>query len=329
MKWVKRIALILLTIIMSSTITFVIIRLMPGDPVETMAMDLVKQQGISYADALTRAKTALNFDPNVPIYKQYIDYVGGIMRGNFGTSMAFKTPVMTLIGDGLLWTMFISVIALAISFTIGTILGMYIAWKRGKSVLDSGAIIWDAALGSIPAFVIAYLLVTLFSVKLGWLPSRGNYGSDVTPGFNGPFIASMFQYAALPVLSWVVTTVGGWALSMKAMASSALGEDYITSARARGLSDSRIIMTYVGRNAMLPQITALAVAFAGLFAGSTMLENVFVYPGIGFYFGRAITNRDYPLMQAIFLIITIAVVVTNQIAEVVYSLIDPRVREGR
>lgn len=329
LKWVKRIALVLLTIILSSTITFVIIRMMPGDPVTTLAMEIQRTQGASFEDAVLRAKNMLNFDPDIPIYTQYFNYISGIFQGNFGLSMAFKTDVMTIVGQSLAWTLFVSVIALAISFIIGTVLGMYIAWKRGRSILDPLMTIWDAVLGSIPAFVIAYVLVLLLSVQLGWFPSRGNYGSNVTPGWNLPFIGSMFYHAALPVLAWVITGIGGWALSMKAMASSALGEDYITSARARGLGDRRIIFTYVGRNAMLPQVTALAISFAGLFAGSTMVENVFVYPGIGFYFGRAITSRDYPLMQGIFLVITVAVVITNQLAEVIYSFIDPRIREGR
>lgn len=140
---------------------------------------------------------------------------------------------------------------------------------------------------------------------------------------------SVLNHAALPVISLVVTGMGVWAMGMRAAAISVLGEDFILSARARGLKNSRIIGTYVGRNSLLPQITALALAFAGLFAGSTVLENLFAYPGIGFYFGRALTNRDYSLMQALFLVLTLTVVLVNQIADIAYTLVDPRLREGR
>ena len=327
MIWLKRLGLILLTVIFSSTITFVVIRLMPGDPVTTLAMDLQRNMGMNLEDAMRRAQAMLNYDPNVPIINQYFNYVSGILRGNFGDSMQFKTPVMSVIGDALAWTLMISSISLALAFLLGSILGMYCAWKR-KTLIDPVVTIYDAVMGAIPSFVIGFLLVLLFSVKLQWLPARGNYDAALTPGWNGAFIASVAKYAILPVLATVLTTIGGWALGMKAMAVSVLGEDYITSARARGLADKRIVWTYVGRNALLPQITQLAMTFGALFAGSVLIENIFVYPGMGFFFGRAITARDYPLMQGMFMIITVAVVIANQLAEILYSVIDPRIREG-
>jgi peptide/nickel transport system permease protein len=319
--------LVLLTVIFSSTITFVVIRTMPGDPVETLAMEMQRNMGMSLEDAMLRAKAMLNFDPTVPVYIQYVRYVWGLMQGSFGISMQFKTPVMQVIGDALAWTLLVSSIALVLSFVLGSLLGMYCAWKR-KTLIDPIVTAYDAVLGAVPSFVIAYLLVLLFSVKLGLLPARGNYDASIAPGWTWPFIGSVLRHAVLPVLSWMLTTIGGWALGMKAVAVSVLGEDFITSARARGLHDRRIVWTYVGRNALLPQITHLAMSFGMMFAGSVLIENIFVYPGMGFFFGRAITARDYPLMQGMFMIITVAVVVANLLAEILYSVIDPRIREA-
>lgn len=327
MIWLKRLFLILLTVLFSTTITFVVIRTMPGNPVETMAMELQRNMGMSYEDAVIRAKAALNFDPDVPIHIQYFNTLSDFVKGDFGVSLQFKTPVMQVIGSALAWTLLVSSVALFLSFVLGSLLGMYCAWKR-KTMIDPIVTVYDAILGAVPSFVIAYLLVLLFSVKLGWLPARGNYDGSLTPGFNVPFILSVAKYAILPVLSWMLTTIGGWALGMKAVAVSALGEDYITSAKARGLPDRRIVWTYVGRNALLPQITSLAMQFGMMFAGSVLIENIFVYPGMGFFFGRAITSRDYPLMQGMFMVITVAVVIANLLAEILYSVIDPRIREA-
>lgn len=327
MVWLKRLLLVFLTVIFSSTITFVVIRTMPGDPVETLAMELQRNMGMGLEDAMIRARAMLNYDPTVPVYVQYVRYVWGLMQGNFGVSMQFKTPVMQVVGDALAWTLLVSSIALVFSFILGSLLGMYCAWKR-KTLIDPAVTIYDAILGAVPSFVIAYLLVLLFSVKLGLLPARGNYDASIPPGWTPAFIGSVLKHAILPVLSWMLTTIGGWALGMKAISVSVLGEDFITSARARGLPDKRIVWVYVGRNALLPQITHLAMSFGMMFAGSVLIENIFVYPGMGFFFGRAITARDYPLMQGMFMIITVAVVLANLLAEILYSVIDPRIREA-
>lgn len=327
MVWLRRLLLVVMTIIFSSTITFVVIRTMPGDPIETLAMEMQRNMGMSFEDAKIRAKAMLNYDPDVPVYRQYINYMKTLLSGDLGQSMQFKTPVSKVITAAMAWTLLISSVSLLVSFVLGSLLGMYCAWKR-NSLIDPIVTMYDAVIGAVPSFVIAYLLVMLFSTKLGWLPARGNYDGSVTPGFNAGFIGSVAYHAILPVMSWVLTTIGGWALGMKSVAISALGEDYITSARARGLSDKRIVWTYVGRNALLPQITQLAMQFGMMFSGSVLIENIFVYPGMGYFFGRAITARDYMLMQGMFLVITIAVVLANLLAEILYSVIDPRIREG-
>lgn len=323
----KRLGIILLTIIFSSTITFVIIRLMPGDPVTTMAMDMQRNQGMALDEAMRKAKAMLNFDPDVPIPVQYLSFIKDVGRGEFGQSMKYKLSVMQVVASALVWTLGISSATLAISFVLGSLLGMYCAWKR-KTLIDPVLTMYDAIVSAVPAFVIGFLLIIIFSVKLHWFAPRGNYDAAYAPGWNWPFIRSVIYHGALPVAAQVLTTIGAWAMGMKAMAISTLGEDYITSARARGLKTGRIVWTYVGRNALLAQVTILAMQFGMMFGGSVLIENLFVYPGIGYFFSNSITGRDYPLMQGIFIIITVAVVMSNQLAEILYSVIDPRIREG-
>ncbi len=325
-KILNQLLLIVLTVFFSSTITFVLIRIMPGDPVQTLAMEMQRSYGISLEDAYARAQSTLNYDPDVPIFTQYVNYLENVVTGDFGDSMQFKRPVTEVIAGGLSWTLFILSISLAVAFVLGTILGMYIAWKR-KTWVDPAVTVYASAVGAIPEFLVGYLLVILFSVVLGWFPARGPYDSAITPGFNLEFMLSACYHAVLPISAYILTQLGFWAMGMKGVAVSILGEDFITSARARGLSDKRIITAYVGRNALLPQITSLAITFGVMFGGSALVENIFVYPGVGFYMGRAIASRDYTLMQGLFLMITVVVVIANVVAELLYSVLDPRIRK--
>lgn len=327
MKITKRILIILLTIVFSTTITFFVIRLMPGDPVSNMAIGIHRSMGVSYEDAYAQAKAMLNYDPDEPMISQYLGYVGQILRGDLGTSIQNKAAVKDIIGNVLPWTLFVSVISILLSFVLGTLIGLYCGWRR-RSWVNQVVTMYDSITGSVPAFVIGYVLILIFAVKLKWFPMRGNYATGLTPGFNLAFIGSVFYHAAMPVLTWTLATVGSWALGMRAMSVTVLGEDYIVSAKARGLSERRILKNYVGKNAIMPQITSLAVQFGMMFAGSVLVENTFIYPGMGYFFSSAISNRDYPLMQGMFLIITVAVVITNQLAEIAYALIDPRIRKA-
>lgn len=325
MKWIERIVLILLTIFMAVTFTFLIIRWMPGDPVAQLAMNYVQQNGVPYEQAYKQASITLNYDPKVPVIIQYKKYISKLMKGDLGESMMYRMPVIQVIAAALPWTLFILSIALFLSFLIGVLLGMYIAWKR-KTILDPLVSTYASISNAIPDYILGMILIIVFASNLKLFPTRGAYDSSVIPGFNGPFILNALYHAVLPVASYVLTGLGGWALSMKGNAISVLGEDYIMSAKARGLSDRRIITTYVGRNAMLPLVTSLAISFAMMFGGSPLVENIFVYPGIGYFFNQAIIRRDYALMQGLFLMTTIAVVLANLVAELLYSVLDPRVR---
>ena len=170
-------------------------------------------------------------------------------------------------------------------------------------------------------------LIFLFAVTLGWLPARGPYSAQVTPGFNMPFIASVLRHAILPVLAYFLTTVANWTIGMRANALGSLGEDYVAYARARGLSQRRILIHYVGRNSILPMITSLAISFGFMFGGSPLIENLFLYPGVGYYLNQAIARRDYPLMQGMYFIMIVVVVLSGLLAERLYTVLNPRLRE--
>ncbi len=325
MEWVKKLLLLVATVFFAMTVTFVIIRVMPGDPVETMAMTMVREQGIDYDSAYRQSQAMLNFDPDRPITDQYMDYLRDLSRGDLGMSMVYRAPVTTLVFAALPWTIFVFSTALFISFVLGVLVGMYVAWRR-QTVLDPILSVYSSITGSIPSYILAFIFIMIFSVRLGWVPARGAYDSAIPPGLTMAYIGSVLLHAILPVSSNVVASLGMWGLSMKASAMSILGEDYITAARVRGLPSRRIITSYVGKNAMLPLVTQLAISFAMIFGGSPLIENMFLYPGVGYFLNQAIARRDYLLMQGMFLIITIAVVLANVISELLYSVLDPRLR---
>lgn len=323
----KKILMSLFTIFVALIAMFLIIQAMPGDPVDIMATDIVKRENVQYQIAYDRAKAILNYDPDMPLAQRFANYVKGIVTGNMGISMTYQKSVASVVGGALPWTLLVVSMALLLSFAVGVLLGIYIAWKRSK-LLNSILIGYQSIFGAIPNYVVGYLLVFLFAVTLGWFPARGAYSTSVTPGFNGPFIRDVLYHAFLPVLTYFITTVAGWILSMKANSLSVLGEDYITYAQVRGLSNRRILVTYLSKNAILPLVTSLAVSFGLLFGGSPLIENMFFYPGVGYYLSKAISARDYPLMQGMFFIIIVMVVLSSLVAEFLYKYLNPRLRES-
>ena len=322
----KKVLTCILTMLTSLLLIFFVIQAMPGDPVETLTQEYMKTGQLGYDQAYAKAKIALNYDPDVPILQRFTTYVKGIASGNLGQSMAFKESVSKIVLGALPWTLLVCSISLFLSFMVGVILGIYVAWKRSK-LLDGVITGYQAVVGSIPDYIVAYLLVLLFSLTLGIFPSKGAYSSNVTPGFNLAFIGSVLSHAALPIFSYFLTTLAGWIMGMKANCLSVLGEDYINYAKARGISNKRIIFSYLGRNAMLPMVTSVAISFGMMFGGSPLIENLFVYHGVGYYLTTAISRRDYPLMQGMFLMIIVMVLISGLIAEFLNTRLNPRLRE--
>lgn len=322
---VKKIGMLLFTVVLSLLLTFLIIESMPGNPVELMADTYVRQEAVTYDVAYERAKITLNYDPETPLYERFVQYLKGIVTGDLGESMNYRRPVTEIIFNALPWTLLVVTVSLSLSFLVGCFIGIYISLKRSKK-MDSAVIVYSSIFGSIPDYIVGYVLIFIVSIQLGLLPARGAYGADVVRGFNLPFILSVLKHAILPITAYFITQVGGWMMSMKASCTSVLGEDYIQYAKARGLSQKRIITSYVGRNAILPMVTSLAISFGFMFGGAPLVENLFIYPGLGYYLGQATASRDFTMMQGMFFLIIIMVTTASLVAELLYSVLNPRLR---
>ena len=211
------------------------------------------------------------------------------------------------------------------------ILGILMAYRR-ESVLDHTLTILSSLISSVPDFLIGLLIVVWLGVQWKLVPiaaMRGAYSSGVVPGFNLTFFQDALFHAALPITTYVLTSIGFWMLSMKSSTVSTLGEDYVTVAKARGLREMRIATAYVGRNAALPLFTLLTIRIGFVVGGSILVEQIFEYGGIGRQLGQAIGQRDYTVMQGVFLIITFSVIFANFFADLLYGWLDPRIKLGR
>jgi len=225
----KKIMTALLTLLVSLVLVFFIVQAMPGNPVDALTRQYMTGNQLPYDIAYERAKAALNYNPDIPVMQRFFAYVGGMLSGNLGQSMSYKESVSTIVLGALPWTLLVCSISLLLSFVVGNFLGLFVAWKRSK-VMDSVLTGYQAIFGSIPDYIVAYLIIAVFSVALGWFPSRGAYSSDVVPGWNFPFILDVLYHASLPILSYFVTTVAAWVIGMKAICMGILGEDYINYA---------------------------------------------------------------------------------------------------
>ena len=325
----RRVLAALAKILFVITLTFFLIRLMPNNPVDVYVQELVAQYGMSADEARNQAAALLAIDLDAPITLQYAQYLGGLLRGDLGTSFRSKgTPVNSIIARFLPWTLFSVGTALLISFTLGMLLGMWSAYRR-ESVGDHVITTTSSIFSSVPNYLVGIMLVVLLGVQWKLLPitqMRGSMSPGMQPGFNPAFIKDIFFHAALPIAVYVLTTVGGWALAMKSSTIATLGEDYVTVAKARGLTERRIMTGYVGRNASLPLFTSLAISIGFIVGGSILIEFIFVYQGVGQLLLNSVVQRDYPVMQGIFLVITVTVILANLLAEFLYSRLDPRIR---
>ena len=318
----RRISFYLVALWAAITINFVIPRLAPGDPASSL---LARFQGRMNPQAMQalQLQFGLNHDP---LWQQYLQYLQQLFHGDLGVSFTyFPTPVSTVIAQEIPWTLTLVGLSLIISFTVGTLLGMIVAWRRG-SFMDSFFLPVLTFLAAIPYFWLALILLYILGFTLNLLPLSGGYDSGVIPGWNSDFLGSALQYGILPALTIVIASLGGWVLGMRNAMITTLSEDYVLMAKAKGLNERRVMFTYAGRNAILPSVTGFAISLGFVVAGSLLTEVVFSYPGIGFALLQSVQNNDYPLLQGIFLLIALAVLLANFIADLVYGVLDPRVR---
>ncbi|MGC8544491.1 ABC transporter permease [Athalassotoga sp.] len=325
MKYIlKRVMFFLITAWAAVTINFILPRLMPGNPAEVM---IAKFQGRLNPQAISALEIAFGINTHENMFLQYWDYLGRMLTGNFGISVSFyPTTVGQVLSQAIPWTLGLAGISTVIAFIIGTLLGIRVSWKR-NSTSSSIAVPFAFFLNSMPYFWFALIVEYVFAFIFGWFPLGGAYSS--TSGLGGlALVWSVLYHAILPAGTIVITAMGGWMLTMRNNMISVLSDDYITFAFAQGLPESEIELNYAARNAILPSFTGFAMAIGFVISGVLLTEIVFSYPGVGYLLYQAVLNIDYPLMQAIFLFITIAVLIANFIADIVYVFLDPRARSG-
>ena len=321
----RRIVFYLVALWAAVTLNFLIPRLAPGDPASTL---IARFQGRIDPRALQALEVAFGIS-HASLWTQYFQYLNNLLHGNLGLSITyFPTPVSTVIAEDLPWTLGLVGLSAIISFAIGTLLGVIIAWKRG-SVLDSILPPIMTFIAAIPYFWFALIVLYVLAFLLNLFPISGAYDTSLEVGFSPDFIVSLLQHALLPAFTIVVGSVSGWMLGMRNTMITTISEDYVLMAKAKGLAERRVMLAYAARNAILPNVTGFALALGFVVGGALLTEVVFSYPGIGFALLQAVQNSDFALLQAIFLIIVIAVLIANFIADLVYVALDPRVRQER
>ncbi|AHH94567.1 ABC transporter permease [Kutzneria viridogrisea] len=318
----RRTGFYLLTAWIAITINFLLPRLIPGDPVMSL---INRAQGQLSTQAIQSLYVLFGLNKDESIFVQYGHYWAQLLHGDLGLSFAFfPTPVASVIADSLPWTLALVGITTLASFLLGTALGVYAGWRRG-SWLDL-VIPVTTFLSSVPYFWLGLIAIALFAGVNGIFPSSGGYEPGLVPGWDPDFLLSAVQHSLLPAVTILLSSMSGWILSMRNMMVTVAAEDYVTVAHAKGLSERRVMVSYAARNALLPSVSGFALSLGLVVGGTLLVEIVFSYPGLGFELFQAVGAKDYPLMQGIFLIITLSVLAANFVADLAYLVLDPRTR---
>jgi peptide/nickel transport system permease protein len=319
----RRLAFYLIAFWAAITLNFLLPRLMPGSPLDAIISNY--GQAIAQNPDIIPQLKAMYGAADEPIWQAYPHYLGDIFTGDFGISVAKQAPVGDIIGATLPWSIFLVGTGFLCSFVIGTVLGMLAAWRRG-GFTDSIVAPLMMALQSFPAFFLSLVAVYFLGLKVGWFPIQHAYSNDADIGFNWDFLTDAFRHAQLPILVIIAISAGGWLLGMRNVMINTVAEDYVTMAHAKGLRDRRVMSRYAARNAILPPLTGFASFFASAVGGLILVEVVFSYPGVGLTIQQAALGHDYPLVQALLLVLSICILVANLIMDLIYVVLDPRVR---
>jgi peptide/nickel transport system permease protein len=303
------------------TLNFFIPRAVPGNAVEAIMAKFPNLQPSAYK----ALEAMLGVGHPGSLWHQYVTYLYDVVHLNFGTDLLeYPAKVSTLIGETIPWTLTLVGTATVIAFFVGTGLGIVAGWRHG-GWLDR-ALPGLMFLQAIPYFFLALILIEVLAERTHVFPTGQGYGEGLVPGWNASFIGSAVYHSLLPAFTIVITSVAGWMLQMRNVMITTVGEDFVVAAQAKGLPNRRIVYTYAARNALLPQLQGFGLAIGFVVSGAIIMEIVFAYPGIGLLLYNAVSANDYPLMQAIFLVITFAVLLANLIVDLVLVLADPRVR---
>ena len=321
----RRAGFFLVTLWAAVTLNFFLPRMMPGNPALAM---VAKFHGRLSGQALTSLENLFGVNTHTSLFVQYLHYLGDIATGNFGTSLYFyPASVSSVVRAALPWTLGLVGVTTILAFVLGTGVGIVSAWRRG-TWLDGVVPPVFVITSAIPYFWVGMMFILIFGIRLQWLPYTFGYDPTLTPGLNGPFIANVLEHAVLPAMALLLTTIGTWILTMRNNMVTTLAEDYVRMARAKGLSSRRIMLDYTARNAILPNLTGFAMSLGFVVGGAILIEYVFDYPGVGYMLLQAVENEDYPLMQALFLLITLAVLVAILLADIATAIFDPRTRSA-
>jgi peptide/nickel transport system permease protein len=319
----KRFGLLLVTLWAALTINFILPRLLPGSAVESIVAS-VRHASPAYYKAVC-AELGCNLHQSILL--TYFQYLGNCLTFNFGLSYQFRIPVAQYIMIGLPWTLSLVGLATIISFLIGTLLGVVAAWRRG-GWLDSVLPPFLFLLTAFPVFFLALLLLLVFGVTLHWFPLAGNYTFGATPSLTLGFVGDVVSHGFLPALTLVLGLAGTWVYTMRNNMVTTLAEDYVRMARAKGLKPWRIMIDYCARNAILPNLTGFAMQIGFVLGGAILVEYSFTYPGVGADFYSATEAHDFPVLGALFLLFTMAVLICVLIADLLTAVLDPRTREA-
>src|ERR1051325_9214767 len=320
----RRLAFFAATLWAAVTLNFLIPRLMPGNAAIAM---MARYKGRINPNAMHALEIAFGINTHQSLLGAYFSYIGNIARGRFGTSLTFfPDAVSHEVLQALPWTLGLVGLTTIMAFVLGTLVGLVAAWRRG-GVLDGVLPPIFVITSAFPYFWLALLAIWLFAIKLGWLPANGGYGITTDVAWSWAFAGDVLRHSILPAATILVTSVGGWILTMRNNTISVLAEDYVRMARAKGLKPWRIMWTYAGRNAILPNLTGFAMSLGFVVSGAILVEFVFNYPGVGWMFLQSVENQDYALMQGLFLMITVAVLLAILAADGATAILDPRTRD--
>ncbi len=326
---IRRLGIYVLAIWAAVTVNFFLPRLAPGNPAEEVFFRLQQHGAVSPA-TLSALEAEFGVDTTDPLWVQYLKYLNNLLHGNLGVSINyFPSTVSDVISQNIKWTLVLLTVSVVLSFSLGSLIGVLMAWRRGSAL--------DTILSSVMTFFysilypwLALIAVYFLGFTLGWFPFADGYNTaTVTPGWNLDFILSAAYHAILPALTLVVSTIAGWMLTMRNSMITTLSEDYVLMARAKGLTSRRVMFAYAARNAVLPSVTGFAIALGAVVGGALLVEIVFSYPGIGYALYQAIQSHDYALADGVLLLVIVATVFMNLIVDVLYTALDPRVRQER
>ncbi len=333
MSWrylVRRILLLLLVMWTAATINFFIPKLSPRDPIKERLQQAATQGGRNQTGLQAMAEAyAHQYGLDQPLWKQYLHALLKVVQFDYGYSIAqYPRTVNSVIGDALPWTICLGLVSILIAFVVGTVLGALLGWPRSPGWLR--ALVPVSMLTSaVPAFVLGFLLIYLFAFRLKVFPLAGAYSQTADPSWSLSFIGDVIDHAFLPAMALVLFQLGGQALQMRGLMVMTVGEDYITFADAKGLRPQRVFLRYAVRNALLPQVTGLVMSLGTFIFSTVLVETLFAYPGLGGLINSSIQVLDYNLLYGITMILVFAVCIATLVVDLIYPLLDPRIRYDR